>query len=130
MFKQLCKQHFPIILFWQPIFKSKTYNHAVTFAWLDNLENILNAIVERQICKLFEIRTLLTMLAELYYTTYYYMLYVWGIISYLFFFFILNKQDPFWVFVLEYHSYTTTVPSDTLNFLAARGIQLTLSDLI
>ena len=129
MFKQLCKQHFPIILFWQPIFKSKTYNHAVTFAWLDNLENILNAIVERQICKLFEIRTLLTMLAELYYTTCYYMCEVSSATFFSFLFF-LNKQGPFWVFVLECHSYTTTVPSDTLNFLAARGIQLTLSDLI
>ena len=31
MFKQVCKQHFPIILFRQPIFTSKTYNHAVTY---------------------------------------------------------------------------------------------------
>ena len=31
MFTQLCKQHFPIILFRQPIFTSKTYNHAVTY---------------------------------------------------------------------------------------------------
>ena len=31
MFKQLCKQHFPIILFRQPIFTSKTYIHAVTY---------------------------------------------------------------------------------------------------
>ena len=31
MFKQLCKQHFPIILFRQPMFTSKTYNHAVTY---------------------------------------------------------------------------------------------------
>ena len=31
MFKQLCKQHFPIILFRQPTFTSKTYNHAVTY---------------------------------------------------------------------------------------------------
>ena len=31
MFKQLCKQHFPIILFRQPIFTSKTYSHAVTY---------------------------------------------------------------------------------------------------
>ena len=31
MFKQLCKQHFPIILFQQPIFTSKTYDHAVTY---------------------------------------------------------------------------------------------------
>ena len=91
MFTQLCKQHFPIILFWQPIFKSKTYNHAVTFAWLDNLENILNAIVERQICKLFEVRTLLTLLAELYNS----LLYVWGITSYLFFFFFLKQARPF-----------------------------------
>ena len=30
MFKQLCKQHLPIRLFRQPIFMSKTYNHAVT----------------------------------------------------------------------------------------------------
>ena len=91
MFTQLCKQHFPIILFWQPIFKSKTYNHAVTFAWLDNLENILNAIVERQICNLFEVRTLLTLLAELYNS----LLYVWGITSYLFFFFFLKQARPF-----------------------------------
>ena len=91
MFTQLCKQHFPLILFWQPIFKSKTYNHAVTFAWLDNLENILNAIVERQICKLFEVRTLLTLLAELYNS----LLYVWGITSYLFFFFFLKQARPF-----------------------------------
>ena len=91
MFTQLCKQHFPIILFWQPIFKSKTYNHAVTFAWLDNLENILNAIAERQICKLFEVRTLLTLLAELYNS----LLYVWGITSYLFFFFFLKQARPF-----------------------------------
>ena len=91
MFTQLCKQHFPIILFWQPIFKSKTYNHAVTFAWLDNLENILNAIVERQICKLFEVRILLTLLAELYNS----LLYVWGITSYLFFFFFLKQARPF-----------------------------------
>ena len=28
MFKQLGKQHFPIILFRQPIFTSKTYSHA------------------------------------------------------------------------------------------------------
>ena len=91
MFTQLCKQHFPLILFWQPIFKSKTYNHAVTFAWLDNLENILNAIVERQIYKLFEVRTLLTLLAELYNS----LLYVWGITSYLFFFFFLKQARPF-----------------------------------
>ena len=91
MFTQLCKQHFPIILFWQPIFKSKTYNHAVTFAWLGNLENILNAIVERPICKLFEVRTLLTLLAELYNL----LLYVWGITSYLFFFFFLKQARPF-----------------------------------
>ena len=31
MFKQLCKQYFPIILFRQPIFTSKTYSHAVTY---------------------------------------------------------------------------------------------------
>ena len=31
MFKQLCKQHFPIILFPQPIFTSKTYKQAVTY---------------------------------------------------------------------------------------------------
>ena len=30
IFKQLCKQHFPAILFRQPIFKSNTYSHAVT----------------------------------------------------------------------------------------------------
>ena len=30
MFRQLCKQHLPITLFGQPIFTSKTYNHAVT----------------------------------------------------------------------------------------------------
>ena len=30
MFKYLCKQHFPIILFQQPIFTSNTYNHGVT----------------------------------------------------------------------------------------------------
>ena len=31
MFKQLCKQRFPIILFPQPIFTSKTYKHEVTY---------------------------------------------------------------------------------------------------
>ena len=31
MFEQLCKQHFPIILFSQPIFMSKTYKYAVTY---------------------------------------------------------------------------------------------------
>ena len=31
MFKQLCKQHFSIILFRQPIFTSKTYKHAVPY---------------------------------------------------------------------------------------------------
>ena len=31
MFEQLCKQNFPITLFRQPIFTSKTYNHAVTY---------------------------------------------------------------------------------------------------
>ena len=31
MSKQICKQHFPITLFRQPIFTSKTYNHAATY---------------------------------------------------------------------------------------------------
>ena len=31
MFTQLCIQHFTITLFRQPIFTSKTYNHAVTY---------------------------------------------------------------------------------------------------
>ena len=31
MFKQLCKQHFVIISFPQPIFMSKTHKHAVTY---------------------------------------------------------------------------------------------------
>ena len=31
MFKQLCKGHFTLTLFRQPIFTSKNYNHAVTY---------------------------------------------------------------------------------------------------
>ena len=31
MFTQLCKQHLPIVLFRQPIFTSKIYNHVVTY---------------------------------------------------------------------------------------------------
>ena len=31
MFKQLCKQDFPITLCQQPIFTSKTYNYATTY---------------------------------------------------------------------------------------------------
>ena len=42
MFKQLCKQHFPIILFPQPIFTSKTYKHVVTYNHASADGNLLN----------------------------------------------------------------------------------------
>ena len=41
MFKQLCKQHYPI-LFRQPIFTSKTYNHAVTYNSTSADDNLIN----------------------------------------------------------------------------------------
>ena len=42
MFEQLCKQHFSIILFRQPIFTSKTYSHAVTYNYASTDGNLLN----------------------------------------------------------------------------------------
>ena len=56
MFTQLCKQHFTITLFQQPIFTSKTYNHAVTYNHAsadDNLQNICifgNVVILQIIC--------------------------------------------------------------------------------
>ena len=40
MFTQLCKQHFPIILFWKPTSTSKIYNHAVTYNHAIAVDNL------------------------------------------------------------------------------------------
>ena len=48
MFEQLCKQHFPMILFRQPIFTSKTYNHAVTYNHASADGNLQKTLVKLQ----------------------------------------------------------------------------------
>ena len=40
MFTQLCKQHFTITLFRQPIFTLKTYNHPVTYNRASAYDNL------------------------------------------------------------------------------------------